>query len=121
MKWLSYLVLGAALFGPLAATQAEAHGYYGYGRSRVVIGIGIGPVWGYTPYPYYGPYYPPAYYPPPTVVVQQPPVYVQQQSATPTEPGSDNSWYYCNDPKGYYPYIKTCPGGWQPVAPQAPQ
>ncbi len=26
-------------------------------------------------------------------------------------------WYYCEDPKGYYPYIPECPGGWMTVVP----
>ncbi len=24
-------------------------------------------------------------------------------------------WYWCNDPRGYYPYVQTCNGPWQPV------
>ena len=27
-------------------------------------------------------------------------------------------WYYCTDPQGYYPYIKSCPGGWVTVIPK---
>ena len=26
-------------------------------------------------------------------------------------------WYYCEDPQGYYPYVKACNGPWQPVPP----
>ena len=26
-------------------------------------------------------------------------------------------WYYCKDPRGYYPYIPECPGGWITVEP----
>ncbi len=26
-------------------------------------------------------------------------------------------WYYCQDPKGYFPYVGSCPGGWIPVEP----
>jgi hypothetical protein len=63
-----------------------------------------GPLWG-APYPYYGG--------PPVVVQQSSPVYVQQalQSEEPYY------WYYCHKPKGYYPYIKECPGGWMKVVP----
>jgi hypothetical protein len=34
---------------------------------------------------------------------------------------SDESWYYCEDPEGYYPYVKTCNGEWKavPIQPQA--
>ena len=31
-----------------------------------------------------------------------------------------NVWYYCQNAKGYYPYIKQCPGGWQQVDPKPP-
>ena len=24
-------------------------------------------------------------------------------------------WYHCKSPQGYYPYVKTCPGGWERV------
>jgi hypothetical protein len=29
-------------------------------------------------------------------------------------------WYYCNNPPGYYPYIQSCRGPWQPVTPTPP-
>jgi hypothetical protein len=34
---------------------------------------------------------------------------------------SDDSWYYCSDPEGYYPYVKSCNGDWKrvPIQPQA--
>jgi len=32
-----------------------------------------------------------------------------------------SSWYYCNDAKAYYPYVRKCPSGWlQVVPPTAP-
>jgi hypothetical protein len=37
--------------------------------------------------------------------------YVQQQTGY---------WYYCTDPAGYYPYIKSCPQGWMQVVPSGP-
>ncbi len=32
------------------------------------------------------------------------------------------SWYYCRSPEGYFPYVKTCPSGWQtvPIQPVPP-
>jgi hypothetical protein len=42
---------------------------------------------------------PPVVVPPPAPL--QPPAY----------------WYYCQDPQGYYPYTRECPGGWMTVAP----
>ena len=42
-----------------------------------------------------------------------PPVYVER---------NDNSqdWYYCEQTRGYYPYVKECPGGWKRVPPAPP-
>ena len=66
----------------------------------------------YGPNPYWGP--PPYYYPPPPVVVvpQQPQTYVQRNQRQ-----ESDYWYYCQNPQGYYPYIKSCPGGWMKVVP----
>jgi len=97
----------------IGTAWADHHGH-------VHFGVMIGPVWGpwyYPPPPYY---YPPYYAP---VVVQQPQVYVEQApapAAAPPAPAT-NYWYYCAASKSYYPYVKTCPGGWQKVAPQPPQ
>ena len=73
-------------------------------------GIFLGPAFGW---PYYSA---PAYYPPVIAVPSSPPVYIEQGQ------GQDASayWYYCENPQGYYPYIKECPGGWQTVAPEPP-
>ena len=37
------------------------------------------------------------------------------------EPQEDSYWYYCQDAQGYYPYVKSCPGGWTRVVPTPPQ
>jgi hypothetical protein len=40
---------------------------------------------------------------------------------TPDQAGpSPYVWYYCNNPPGYYPYIQSCRGPWQPVTPTPP-
>lgn len=44
-------------------------------------------------------------YPPPRVVAPN--------------PGKD--WLYCHQPDGFYPAIRTCPGGWQRVPAQTPR
>lgn len=31
------------------------------------------------------------------------------------QPGISQSWYYCSDPAGYYPYVAQCSVGWQMV------
>jgi len=98
--------LAAALL--FAAAPAEAHGYYGP-RSGVYFQFGV-PLWpGYWGPHYYYDYPPPAAYYPPA-----PPVYVERE-----EPAQQPVWWYwCPSAKGYYPYVKECPGGWQRVAPQ---
>jgi hypothetical protein len=83
--------------------------------------VGVGPLW-YPWHPWYGYPYPYPYpyaYPAPPVVIErpEPQVYVQSQ---PAQPPAQNYWYYCEDPKGYYPYVSQCPRGWMQVVPQAP-
>ncbi len=76
------------------------HHFHGGGfRSRIFIGGTF-----FAPfYPYYDPYpYSYYYYPPPQYVQPYPP---------------QSYWYYCPDSGAYYPYVRQCPGGWQPVVP----
>lgn len=89
--------------------------------------IWIGPTWG--PHWYEGPryryYYPYAYdLDPPPVVIQQPDVYyypaLQAAPVPAPAPAQPSYWYYCRNPKGYYPYVNACPGGWQKVTPTPP-
>jgi hypothetical protein len=113
---------GLMLLAGLAASgsaMADRHGHFGVG---VYIGppyIGS-PYFGYPYYPYPYPYYPPVVAVPTPV---QPPVYVEQAPAqispAPAQP-ANNYWYHCDNPEGYYPYIKECPGGWQKVLPTPP-
>lgn len=75
----------------------------------------VGGAWYFYPapaYPYPDPYTPYSYgasapAPAPTVVAPQP-----------------QYWYWCAASKAYYPYVATCPSGWQTVpatpSPQAP-
>ena len=97
------------------------HGWHGYYRPSVV--FSVGPYWA----PYWDPYW--AYGYPPAVATVPPQVYVQPAPQTPAQPGLEQSpvqpygqpsWYYCDDPQGYYPYVQQCPGGWRPVAPTPP-
>ena len=75
------------------------------------IGIGIGAYWGSYAYPY-------GY--PPVVTVPSTQVYVPPSAPAPAQPPPLASWYYCDNPGGYYPYVQQCPGGWRPVAPTPP-
>lgn len=93
------------------------------GGTRVYFGIGFGAHyprawvhhrawWGPRVY-WGGPIVVEPYYStPPVVIQQQPPVYTQ-----PEQPQAEAYWYYCQDPQGYYPYVKSCPGGWMKVVP----
>ena len=74
---------------------------------RVIIGGSYG--WG-NPYPYYS--YP--YYPRPIVIERsEPQIYVQQPQPEP------QYWYYCENPKGYYPSVKKCRNEWLKVVPRS--
>jgi hypothetical protein len=143
-KWMGMIAILATLLlgsaGPGYAWQGGHgggghrggwHGGHGWGGPRVGIGIGIGPFWG----PYWGSYgypygYPYAYpygypyaYPygyPPVVAVPSTQVDVQPSPPAAAQPPPAASWYYCDNPQGYYPYVQQCPGGWRAVAPTPP-
>lgn len=86
-----------------------------FARGHFSGSIWIGPGWG----PWWGPVYtyPYPYYASPPVVVQQPPAEYVQPSTQSEEP---SYWYYCQNPQGYYPYVKQCPNGWLKVVPSTP-
>ncbi len=119
LRVASTLALGAlacCLCGGASADRGPGHGH-GHGHADIGVGIVVDPFW-YGSWPYPGPYYyPPYYYPPVVAVPADPPVYIERGD---TAPGSAAYWYYCGQPPGYYPYVKQCPGGWQPVSPHPP-
>lgn len=52
----------------------------------------------------------------------QPPTAQAPAPPPPSQPPAPNRtsapvqyWYHCKSPAGYYPYVKTCPGGWERV------
>lgn len=117
-------VVGVVLVAVVLLLALPWSGLAGHSNTRYFFGFNVGvggpgyygpPAWG--PRPYWGPpmvVAPPyPYYAPPAVVVQQPPVYVRQP-----QPEEPDYWYYCENPRGYYPYVRTCPGGWMKVVPQ---
>lgn len=109
----AFIVLLALL---LAIPWMSHAGHGHHGHTRVFIGgsfwVGPPPFWDLAPWspPYY--YSGPAYYGPPPFFVQPYGRYLQR--------GQEEAdyWYYCENPQGYYPYIKSCPGGWMRVVPQ---
>lgn len=48
----------------------------------------------------------------PSVVIPQSPNYGQP---APSGPPPQQNWYYCDNPKGYYPYIDHCSREWRAV------
>lgn len=100
----------AAVLLAAGALSAHAHGSVRFG-----IGIGVPAPWYYAPPPVYYPY---PYYPP---VVVAPPAsgYVEQAPSNvySTRP-APAVYYYCAAAKGYYPYVRDCPEGWERVPAQ---
>lgn len=107
--WLvgALLIAGTAVAAPAYGRGGWHAGAHGGGHARVGVVIG-GPLF----WPGY--YYPPPYYAAP-LVAAPPPVYIERSDET-----DDQYWYFCRNPKGYYPYVQECPAGWVPVTPQAP-
>ncbi len=118
LRVASALASGVLAFCLGGAAAADRGHWHGHEHSRIGVGVVFDPFWLGAPYP--GPYYyPPYYYPPPFVTVPaEPPVYIERDASP--APESSAYWYYCSRPAGYYPHVKQCPGGWQPVAPQPP-
>ncbi|HUB94545.1 MAG TPA: hypothetical protein VL993_01420 [Stellaceae bacterium] len=108
------LVLAATVLtgGVLLPAPADARVFVG-------VGVGVGPYWGwpyaYNPYPYPYPYY----YPAPPVVYAPPVAYVPPPAPAPTVVAPQaQSWYFCDNPRGYYPYVGSCTSGWRQVPAQ---
>jgi hypothetical protein len=126
------LLLAVLLLGAIASESALAQHRRFYGpRIGFYVGAPLLAYSLYRPY-YYAPYYyPPYYYPPvavapPATYVEQPQVQSQPvpppallpREAPQAAPQPGNMWYFCNESKAYYPYVKSCPAGWQQVTPQ---
>lgn len=114
------------LFG--SAAQAGPHfrevHYRGHHHSHSGFSFYLGNSW--DPWdPWWEPWdtwYPrPYYYPPRIITVPvEPPVYIERPVQQAPQQLPEGYWYYCGNPKGYYPYVKKCPSGWQRVSPEPP-
>ena len=131
-KILAAAMISAAAFGVSDAMAAGRHGgwgggYHGYhggyghshGYGRVGAFVGGAIVAGALLSPWYYPsYYVTSY---PTVVEvapAAPTVYFEQaQAAVPAASDAGSWWYFCNDTRAYYPYVRECASPWQRVAP----
>jgi hypothetical protein len=86
------------------------------------------PIWGhvyYGPWPWFYPWYfgytIPVF---PTTLYTEPPPEQYIEMNPPTNPPANvqpNIWYYCANPQGYYPYVKSCSGNWQEVPAEPPK
>ncbi len=87
------------------------HWIHGWHDRRYAWWWTVGNSWYFYPEPIY-PY--PTYVPPAIVVQQPPPV--------PTGLPAAQYWFYCDKPRGYYPYVASCNGAWRqvPVTPPGP-
>ena len=123
MNWTRLtLLLAVIAAGAIPSIASAQHHRHGYGRAGV--GIYFGAPWPRYYYPPVGyPYAYPYAYAPVVVAPAQPQVYIEQTPApaqAQPAPPPENYWYYCNNPQGYYPYVRDCAAGWQRVAPQPP-
>jgi hypothetical protein len=122
MKTFARIICAAILLILIGSvTESDADGRYsghrdgGHGGGHVGVGVWLGPGWwGPNYYPFYYPYFPPEQR---IVIEQQPEMYIQ-----PSQQAEEQQiyWYYCTEPKGYYPYVKQCPSGWMKVVPSPP-
>jgi len=76
---------------------SEHPGFRRHHETDVFVGPGF-----WWPPDWWGPGYP---------LSAESPVYAQPE----TQP--QDYWYYCQNPQGYYPYVRQCPSGWQTVVP----
>ena len=133
---LSKLVLGGLLIGGMSlgavVPASAAVGVFvggGFGPRPWVrpygprVGFYYGAPYYPYPYPYAYPYAYPYYYrpaPPPPAYYDAPPPRDYGPPPPNAEP-QEQSWYYCQDPQGYYPYVQDCRGEWQVVPSMPPE
>ncbi len=118
------------LLAILSTSSAYAEGGRGHGWGR---GGGWGGGWGWRggwiapaliggaiaydltyPYPVYASSYP-VYEQPYTIYTQPAPVYVQPAPGPTANAAPAQYWYFCAASNAYYPYVSSCPNGWQAV------
>lgn len=104
-------------------------------HSGVSVGVYINPFPVISGRYYYGapyyPYYPYSYVyrrepdiiaaPSITYIAPAPVIYsepTESSTWTTNAPANNGDWLYCHQPDGFYPAIKSCPGGWQRVPQQ---
>lgn len=114
-KQTAALMILLAMLLAVPWSSEAGHGHNGHTRVFIGGSFWCGPpaYWGPAPWgPRYYYHGAPVYYGPPPMYVPPPQVYVQR------EPTDSDYWYYCDNPQGFYPYIRSCPGGWMKVIPE---
>src|SRR3954469_20769336 len=94
----------------LASLLAASEAAFAHGGGRVRFGVFVGG-------PYWGPYWGPAYYYPPPYYYYPPAPAQPQEYVERIDPAEQGWWYYCEQSRGYYPYVKECATGWKRVSP----
>ena len=126
---LAAVVLTASMCAAPAWADRGGHDHgWGWGPAGILLGSALlysalqpRPYYGppavvyAPPAPVYVPYYaePPVYVAPPAPAVALPAPRVAQSA--PAE-ATGGLWYFCKKPRGYYPYVRECPGGWEKVS-----
>lgn len=138
-RFVRNAILAVATIALLAPSLSHANGRHYHG-SRIGVGINLNLFSGFYHRPYYaaGYYGYPYYYREvvvnPVVVTNPQPTVVYVESSPSNYPSapsnqisntppvqSENVWYYCHNPDGFYPSIKSCPAGWQKVPARPPE
>ncbi|MFZ6812943.1 hypothetical protein ACO0K3_00605 [Undibacterium sp. Rencai35W] len=144
MNWTKSVLCSLALLAATSSNIAWADHPHFYHGPRWGVGLYVNPFPIVRSSYYYGsPYYYPTtyrYYPEvvvaPVVTTVPQTVYIEQSysgpAVTSTSSGTttyvspsvpqqgNGDWYYCHNPDGFYPAIKSCPSGWQRVPAQVP-
>ncbi|WP_147375749.1 hypothetical protein [Noviherbaspirillum cavernae] len=123
----------------VVAFKGHAHrGHFQqHGRVAIIVGTPVAGGWSYYYRPDYRPAMPLPYYAypyPQAVVIQSsPPLFIEQgyvdqasveqdgNAAPQTQAPPVSFWFYCNNPKGYYPNVKSCSQAWLTVPAQSLQ
>ena len=116
MKRLLIAIIALLLIGPAYADGGHGHGWgrgggWGWGGGWIAPALIGGAIAYDLTYPY------PAYVQPYPVYTQPYPVYVQpdQEYAPAIAAPAAPSWYFCAASNAYYPYVSSCPSGWELV------
>lgn len=136
MKKRSLVLISSLLVASLSVLPSTSfarphhkHGHGG-GGARIGLYVGVPLAIGAASFYYgsYGPRYyaapaPVYYYPPvaPIIINPAPVTYIEQAPQVAASQQPNGYWYYCDGAKAYYPYVKECPAGWQPVPATPPR